>query len=84
MGRTAHVDVRWGVDDHRMDDPGVLHRIIEQSKRYMVPRPDGRVLIGSTEEEAGFDKRTTALGIGELLAFGLSLVPALAGNPMWR
>jgi hypothetical protein len=27
MGRTAHVDVRRGVDDHRMDDPGVLHRI---------------------------------------------------------
>lgn len=27
MGRTAHVDVRSWVDDPRMDDPGVLHRI---------------------------------------------------------
>jgi hypothetical protein len=27
MGRTAHVDVRPGVDDPRMDDPGVLHCI---------------------------------------------------------
>ena len=27
MGRMAHVNVRWAVDDHRMDDPGVLHRI---------------------------------------------------------
>ena len=27
MGRTAHVDVRCGADDPRMDDPGVLHRI---------------------------------------------------------
>ena len=27
MGRTAHVAVRWWVDDHRMDDPGALHRI---------------------------------------------------------
>jgi len=27
MGRTAHEDVRSAVDDPRMDDPGVLHRI---------------------------------------------------------
>ena len=27
MGRTAHVAVRRAVDDPRMDDPGVLHRI---------------------------------------------------------
>ena len=27
MGRTAHVAVRSAVDDHRMDDPGALHRI---------------------------------------------------------
>jgi len=27
MGRTAHVDVRQGVDYLGMDDPGVLHRI---------------------------------------------------------
>jgi glycine oxidase len=64
--------------------PGVMHRIIEQAKRYIVPRPDGRVLIGSTEEAAGYDKRTTALAIGELLAFGLTLVPALASAQLER
>ena len=62
----------------------MLHRIIEQGKRYIVARPDGRVLVGSTEEDAGFDKRTTALAVGELLAFGLTLVPALADAQVER
>jgi glycine oxidase len=47
-------------------------------KRYVVPRNDGRVLVGSTEEDAGFDARTTAAAIAELLHFAVSLVPNLA------
>ena len=46
-------------------------------KRYLVPRGDGRVLIGSTEEEVGFDTRTTAAAVGELIAFATAMVPAL-------
>jgi glycine oxidase len=57
----------------------VFHRILLRGKRYLVPRPEGRVLIGSTEEDAGFDKRTTAEAIQGLLSFGISMVPALAG-----
>jgi glycine/D-amino acid oxidase-like deaminating enzyme len=34
--------------------------------------------VGSTEEEVGFNKQTTAKGIQELLAFAVELVPALA------
>jgi glycine oxidase len=56
----------------------LLKRILLDGKRYIVPRSDGRVLVGSTEEEVGFDKRTTASAIAELLAFAQSLVPALA------
>jgi glycine oxidase len=48
-----------------------------QGKRYLVPRPDGLVLVGSTEEDAGFDKRTTAEAIQDLLAFAISMVPGL-------
>jgi glycine oxidase len=49
-------------------------------KRYLVPRGDGLTLVGSTEEpEAGFEKRTTLEGIGELLAFARQVVPVLAG-----
>lgn len=59
-------------------------RILLAGKRYLVPRRDGRVLVGSTEEHAGFDKRTTAGAIGELLAFATSLVPGLAGAHLER
>ncbi len=54
-----------------------ISRVINEGSRYLVPRPDGRVLIGSTEDDVGFDKRTTAEAIHELIAFGRSLVPAL-------
>ncbi len=47
-------------------------------KRYLVPRGDGRVLVGSTEEpEAGFAKQTTPAGLAELRAFAVAMVPEL-------
>lgn len=52
--------------------------ILLQGKCYLVPRGDGRLLVGSTEEEAGYDARPTAAAIAGLLAFAASLVPALA------
>ncbi len=56
----------------------IIHRVLLQGKRYLVPRADGRVLAGSTEEDVGFDKNTTAEAIAGLLAFATALVPALA------
>ena len=57
----------------------LLRRVIGFGKRYLVPRDDGRILVGSTEEpEAGFDKRTTDAGIGYLKRFASEVVPALA------
>jgi glycine oxidase len=48
-------------------------------KRYLVPRGDGRVLVGSTEEpEAGFAKQTTPSGMADLRSFATELVPELA------
>ncbi len=55
----------------------LLNHIVDEGRRYLVPRPDGRLLIGSTEELVGFDKRTTAQGISELIQFALELVPEL-------
>lgn len=54
-----------------------LRQIVNVGRRYLVPRPDGRTLVGSTEEEAGFDARPTAAGISTLLAMALELVPRL-------
>lgn len=60
----------------------LLRSVVNEGIRYLVPRPDGRVLIGSTEEDAGFDKRTTAGAIGGLLDFAVRLVPELADLPI--
>ena len=44
---------------------------------YLVPWLNGRVLIGATVEDAGFDERATAAGVAELLDAGFTLVPEL-------
>jgi glycine oxidase len=54
-----------------------IARVVNVGSRYLVPRDDGYVLAGSTEEEVGFDKRTTEEAIGELTAFARDLAPAL-------
>jgi glycine oxidase len=51
--------------------------LLLQGKRYLVPRLDGRILVGSTEEYTGFDARPTEEGIAGLLAFAYRLVPSL-------
>lgn len=62
----------------------LFRRVLMEGARYLVPRPDGRVLVGSTEEDAGFDKRTTAGAIRELLTLAARLVPALADAHLER
>jgi glycine oxidase len=62
----------------------VVSRIVLRGKRYLVPRPDGRLLVGSTEEDAGFDKATTAAAVGELIRFAVELVPRLSGAAVER
>lgn len=55
-----------------------LWRVLEHGPRYVVPRYDGRILIGSTEERVGFQKGNTAGAVRELIAFAESLVPSLS------
>lgn len=61
----------------RSDRP-LLRRIVEHGKNYLVPRDDGRVLIGATEENAGFDVRPTPVGVRDLIDEALRLCPSLA------
>jgi glycine oxidase len=58
-------------------DRPLLRRVVEHGKNYLVPRDDGRVLVGATEEDAGFDATPTALGARELLDEALRLCPVL-------
>lgn len=65
--------------------PAPLFRhVVECGRRYLVPRPDGRVLIGSTEEWVGFDKRNTAEAVAQLIEFATQLVPQLAAAHVER
>lgn len=66
-------------------NPGrpILTHIVIAGKRYLVPRRDGRVLAGSTEEpEAGFEKATTPDAVAGLTDFATSLVPELRNVPV--
>jgi glycine oxidase len=56
----------------------MIARIIEHGSNYLVPRDDGRILVGSTEEYAGFDTSTTNEAIERLIAEAKRLCPCLA------
>jgi glycine oxidase len=56
----------------------LLKHVIRTPKVYLIPRSDGRLLVGATVEEAGFDKRTVPDTIKRQLQAALELVPKLA------
>lgn len=56
----------------------MVRHILEKGKQYFVPRDDGLILVGSTEEDVGFDKQVTGAGAAGLLQFALAQYPHLA------
>jgi len=71
-GQTLHL---------RASDPGLLRHVVRGSVKgspvYLVPRDDGRIVVGASSEEVGFDLRARAGVVYELLRDAQSLVPAL-------
>ena len=59
------------------DEP-VCDRIVAGDRVYMVPRADGRLVVGATVEEKGFDVVVTAGGVHELLREAYRLIPEVA------
>jgi glycine oxidase len=53
-------------------------RILASERVYLVPRPDGRLIVGATVEEQGFDIAPTAGGVHELLREAYRLLPEVA------
>jgi len=51
--------------------------VVFASGGYLVPRPDGRVLVGSTMEEVGYTRGVTVAGVQHLLALATRLLPGL-------
>lgn len=58
---------------------GFARRLVWTADVYLVPRADGRLLVGATVEDAGFDQRVTAQGIATLLNAALQAAPSLGG-----
>ena len=56
----------------------VSERIVTTERVYLVPRPDGRLVVGATVEERGFDLQVTAGGVHELLREGYRTLPDVA------
>jgi glycine oxidase len=57
--------------------PGLLERVVRFEGGYLVPRGDGRYVLGATVEERGFEERPTVGGVYELLRDAHELVPGV-------
>lgn len=58
--------------------PGLLSRAVRYEGGYLVPRPDGRCVLGGTMEERGFDPQPTAGAVYDLLRRAHELVPGVS------
>ncbi len=56
----------------------LIRRVVEHGKNYLVPRDDGRVLVGATEQEVGFDSAPSAQVTRELIDLAVRLCPVLS------
>jgi glycine oxidase len=61
-----------------MPQKELVEHVVRTPDVYLIPRSDGRMLIGTTHEEVGFDKKTVPETIQKLYQAALKLVPKLA------
>ncbi|HEY3592768.1 MAG TPA: glycine oxidase ThiO [Polyangiaceae bacterium] len=61
-----------------------LGRVVFGPRCYLVPRDDGRILIGSTLEFVGYRREVTARAVRDLLDAAIELVPSLADAAIGR
>jgi glycine oxidase len=58
-------------------EPGLIRHVLDGPRVYVVPRADGEIVVGATQEERA-DRTVTAGTVYELLRDAIALVPALA------
>lgn len=62
--------------------PPPVRLSIHHGSTYLVPRVDGRLVVGSTRESAGFRATPTAAGVHALLEGAIRVLPAMADAPI--
>lgn len=60
----------------------MLHHVLFGPDAYIVPRQNGRIVVGATSEDVGFAAYNTPSGIQSLLAAAIRIYPPLANLPL--
>lgn len=84
LGRTEAVFPVRGQAILFQAKPGLLRSVINEGNRYLVPRDDGVVYVGSNEEEVGLVEGTTPEIIESLFNWATTWVPALRDAKILR
>lgn len=71
------VPVRGQMLCFEQSESRVARHVVYSPRGYLVPRRDGRLLAGSTTEDAGFDKSVTGAGVRAVLEHALEIAPAV-------
>ena len=64
--------------------PAPISMGVWRGMTYLVPKADGSIVMGTTQEEAGFRDKATLQGIATILAGVIELVPAVAGAELHK
>lgn len=62
--------------------PPVFRHVVDSPRAYLVPRGDGRVIVGATAERVGFRKAVTPRGLRALIDGAVEIAPVLEGLPL--
>ena len=62
--------------------PFDLQHVVRGPEAYLAPKSDGRIVMGATSEEMGFDTTVTAGGLYDLLEGGWEVVPGIRDLPV--
>ncbi len=65
-----------------IEKPFDLKHVIRGPHGYIAPKTNGRLLVGATSEEMGFDERVTAGGLFRLLEGAWEIVPGIYDLPV--
>jgi glycine oxidase len=79
-GQMFAVDTRDRTAQRGSQQP--LQRVLYGDECYIIPRDDGRLLVGATVEDVGFRKGATPRGIGALISAASAMLPMVADLPL--
>jgi glycine oxidase len=64
--------------------PRPLPLVVRAGHTYLVPRSENRIVVGTTSEYAGFEKKVTAAGLNSLLTGALRILPEMQDSKFLR